>query len=64
MSEDMERIINPVVTLTSEDFKNHPNDKELGAYARSEYIKQLDRTKVDPKDYEKYNWVYPGPTKM
>ena len=59
---NQEKILNPVVKLSKEDFDKYPNDKELGAYARFEYLKQLDKTRVDPKDYEKYNWIYPGPT--
>ena len=49
---NQEKILNTVVKLSKEDFDKYPNDKELGAYARFEYLKQLDKTMVDPKDYE------------
>ena len=53
-----------IVTLNETDFRKYSNDQELGKFARGEYLKQVDKSLVDPKDYGKYNWVYPGPTKM
>tara|TARA_R110002051_G_scaffold276004_1_gene336962 strand:- start:252 stop:395 length:144 start_codon:yes stop_codon:yes gene_type:complete len=35
------------VILGKEDFKNFPNDKELGRFARLEYLKQIDKSLVD-----------------
>ena len=48
-----------IVTLTKDDFSKFPNDKELGAHARTKFTEQLEKAEINKEDYGGHNWVYP-----